>query len=165
MQGSAHMTQDAFSTLWLLAVGALCTTSQALPVYRSLRTRRWASIPARVLQSQAAPRRWPVTGAGKNGPFVLFAHVLVVRYTYTVDQKAYTSTRFSFFGYPPWSTSIATLADRYHKGASVRAWYDPSNPQEAVLERGPAVVNLVVLAVGVCLLVAGVPWLVAVVAT
>lgn len=54
-----------------------------------------------------------------------------IRYRYTVREKVYTGSRFSFRGEP----SQMVLA-RFTPGQVVRVYYDPSAPDRSVLEPG-----------------------------
>jgi hypothetical protein len=154
--------QNAIPPVGLAAVSALLIQSQAMPVWKCLRTRFWQPTTARVLSCDAVPLRIPMM---RPPLLAITAHTLAVRYTYTVGQHTYVSTRFSFHGYRPDSASIAKLSLSYPTGASVAAWYDPSHPDEAVLQRGPGLLNVVVLYFGLCALLGAILLLPAWVAT
>ena len=65
------------------------------------------------------------------------AYYPAVQYEYTVLGKTYTGSRISFGGTAGKSTRRAAEAalEGYPVGASVTVYYNPHNPQDAVLER------------------------------
>ena len=60
-----------------------------------------------------------------------------ITYHYRIDGKLFTASTFSTFG-----TTVSAMfhtdqiRDRYTPGSEHPVWYDPSHPEEAVLERG-----------------------------
>jgi hypothetical protein len=139
--------------LGLVGIGVLLMGGQLLPVMRSLRTRFWNATTATILEAEMVPLRSPMA-MGSRGLYT--AHTLSVRYTYVVSGIPYTSTRFGFHGYRPSSRDIARILRAYPPDASVRIWYNPSDPKEAVLVRGPGALNLIGLIFGLYALVVGV---------
>jgi hypothetical protein len=67
-----------------------------------------------------------------------------ILYRYERDGRAWRSSRYGFFGGSSGGRSGKEAIVRAHPvGASVPCWVDPSDPAEAVLERGPTVHALV----------------------
>lgn len=60
-----------------------------------------------------------------------------IRYTYRVLGQTYTGTRLSFGGPAGYlnRAEAAAVLNRYPVGGRVMVYYNPANPQEAVLER------------------------------
>lgn len=58
----------------------------------------------------------------------------VIRYRYQLDDKNYTAERYDYFrGIHPLEEGAKAIAEQYPKGATRTAYYDPKNPQRAVL--------------------------------
>jgi len=90
------------------------------------------------VQMAKASVNWPTT-TGKISASeikkVMFRRQPPITYTYSVNDKLYTSQRVSFAGgYKPKDVD-PTLA-RYPVGSDVTVAHDPQNPAEATLETG-----------------------------
>jgi Protein of unknown function (DUF3592) len=90
------------------------------------------------VQMAKASVNWPTT-TGKISTSeikkVMFRRQPQITYTYSVNDKPYTSQRVSFAGgYKPKDVD-PTLA-RYPVGSDVTVAHDPQNPAEATLETG-----------------------------
>lgn len=79
--------------------------------------REWGEVSGRVIQSQIR--------SDSSGPFGF------VEYEYRVGGKAYRSNRVRFE-----STRSTIDTSRYPESATVQVFYNPANPDEAVLDRG-----------------------------
>ena len=82
-----------------------------------------------------------------------------VEYTYDVGDQVFTGEKLSFgftTRYGNQTKAEAQLA-HYPEGSQVTVYYDPSNPEEAVLERKPTgtstmlVLGIIFTIMGVCL--------------
>lgn len=58
-----------------------------------------------------------------------------VRYGYTVNQQPYESGRIHFGSGKTSRRASEEVVSRYPAGSTVMVYYDPQNPQQAVLER------------------------------
>jgi len=85
-------------------------------------------------------------------------HHLVIRYHYSVDGRPYQNDKAQFLDnvfYP--NTSKQAIVARFQSGHKARIYYNPANPQEAVLITGfPLVTFAGGLLVGLLFLVIGV---------
>ncbi|MFL6520848.1 MAG: DUF3592 domain-containing protein [Chthoniobacterales bacterium] len=90
------------------------------------------------VQMAKASVNWPTTTGqvtASDIKKVVFRRQPQITYTYSVNDKAYTSQRVSFAGgYKPKEVD-PTLA-RYPVGSDVTVAHDPQNPAEATLETG-----------------------------
>ncbi len=90
------------------------------------------------VQMAKASANWPTTTgriATSEIKKVMFRRQPQITYTYSVNDKPYTSQRVSFAGgYKPKDVD-PTLA-RYPVGSDVTVAHDPPNPAEATLETG-----------------------------
>jgi hypothetical protein len=79
-------------------------------------------------------------GAGPTGEDTIYE--AEVTYTYTVDGRPYRSQRIAF-GHTSGrdESAIARALERYRQGREVLVYYDPRNPQLAVLEPSTSGVN------------------------
>ena len=121
-------------------------------------------IGIRSRRAAQASRAWPSTQGTVASSQVITSgssrsrwYKAQVTYTFTVDGQNYTSDKV-FFG-DARSSSMAKeqrVVDRYKAGAPVEVFYNPQQPQEAVLERRTGGTTLVYLILGcVLLLIAG----------
>ncbi len=118
-------------------------------------------VGVRSMRAARASRAWPATqgtivsselftsGRGKSRWYKA-----QISYTFTVSGQSYTGQRV-FFG-DSRSSNMGReqkVVDRYQAGAPVEVFYDPQQPQEAVLERRTGGTNLTYLILGSVLLV------------
>ncbi len=100
---------------------------------RQLRSSFYSSVPGTITRSEV------VLNESSNYRFE-------VRYTYEVDGQTYLGDSYR---YSPWGSSEASsfdeLASRFPQGASVRVFYRPGSPGDAVLLRGMQGVDVLVL--------------------
>ena len=60
---------------------------------------------------------------------------VAIRYDYAVDGKTYSGSRVRFFDTYRNKAATNEVTERYRPGVSVTVYYDPANPQQAVLDR------------------------------
>lgn len=73
-----------------------------------------------------------------------------IRYKYAVDGKEYEHNKVAFFHIQNTSSADAQkVTDKYPKGAKVTVYYNPQNPQEALLELESPRHMLIIAGVGV----------------
>src|SRR4051794_5461716 len=90
------------------------------------------------VQMAKASVNWPTT-TGKIATSeikkVMFRRQPQITYTYSANDKPYTSRRVSFAGgYKP--KEVDSILARYPVGSDVIVAHDPQNPAEATLETG-----------------------------
>jgi hypothetical protein len=105
------------------------------------------------LRNAQASKDWPTTegtvvsatvrtsasqpGSGKNAPPNGATYHAKISYEYKVDETAYTGTRVAYGDCGSSRPSRAhSIVDRYPEGATVKVFYNPEAPAEAVLEPG-----------------------------
>ncbi len=92
------------------------------------RSRGWLPVDGRVVASNVNQF------SGRNG--VTYRPMII--FSYAVGPSRFMSSRVSF---QPFVTSnrdaAATVAARYPVGKTVQVFYDPQDPEQAVLDRGP----------------------------
>ncbi|HEX8271049.1 MAG TPA: DUF3592 domain-containing protein [Longimicrobiaceae bacterium] len=110
---------------------AVFLASAARALRRGLLTRSWARAEGRVVRSAVA-RETEATGEG-----TVDVYRAEVRYRYEAAGAARTGSavRADDGGSPSRSRAERTAA-RYPEGARVAVFYDPADPDRAVLERG-----------------------------
>lgn len=84
-----------------------------------------------------------------------FSYYPLIEYTYTAGGQVYTSRQVAFGGMRGSSNAgeAQYAAARYPAGASVRVFYNPHKPQEAVLEQAAGGGEKTSLVIGIILLV------------
>lgn len=87
----------------------------------------WPTVPGRITHSAVVPIR---TRRSVN-------YQPEVRYTFTVDGRAYTGGQLTFTSWTQWLSlaEAERLVAPYPAGAAVLVRYDPRHPPHAVLER------------------------------
>lgn len=123
--------------MWMLMVcGAIqAALLVALIVYLRMLfpTRRWLPADGTIITSRVVSRR---TG-GHNGSDTEIANTPLVEYGYQVNDRAFRGDRIMIGGANSESELESVLA-QYPLGAKVIVYYNPADPQDAVLERFPA---------------------------
>lgn len=115
-----------FPTLLLVAV-----VMKARDVYRA---RRWPSTPGKVLVSETQAKIKAPGDPGFNFHDTEVENLPRVEYEYKVDGKTYRNGRITI-GEKTSEYEIEEILERYPIGAEVTVFYDPANPQTAVLDR------------------------------
>jgi hypothetical protein len=72
-----------------------------------------------------------------------------IRFAYTVGDREYFDGRLrqDFARMCEPKETIAAILERYPEGATVQGWYDPSQPEVAVITRTPGTMQWVFIAV------------------
>jgi hypothetical protein len=130
-------------------------------IYRSLQSRKraeasqgWPSTQGQISESRVAHS----THTDSDGD-TSDSYTPTIEYTYQVAGQAYTGRNLTFGftqGYGNASKAQAVLA-KYPVGAHVSVFYDPADPQQAVLERKAGgygtgmALGIIFLVIGLCL--------------
>ncbi|HVF72946.1 MAG TPA: DUF3592 domain-containing protein [Chthoniobacterales bacterium] len=104
----------------------------------------WPSTPGKITSSQL------MAGGTRSKPW----YKPQVTYTFAVNGQAYTGENV-FFGNARSNSSgkPQAVVDRYREGAEVEVFYNPHQPQQAVLERRTGPSNTIFLILGPLLLI------------
>lgn len=142
---------DPALVLGLVAMFVLLGGGLLFVGIRSMRaasaSRAWSSAQGTITSSQL------MTGGQRNSRW----YKPQITYTYTANGQTYTGEKV-FFG-DARSSSMAKeqkMVDRYKQGAQVEVFYNPQQPQEAVLERRTGGTNMVYLILGSVVFLLGV---------
>lgn len=125
---------------------------------KGTRSQSWPKVSGRILSSGV--RVLSGAGGGQEGggvPSVLAGPDL--SYEYEVEGQRYTGSVVSFAGTRPTFGGANEIAELYPAGASVTVWYDPEDPECAVLEPGAGNVPYVQMILGVGLIAGGMVFL------
>lgn len=131
----------------MIGAGLVGAALQAYGLFVAFRSRAWSKAPGRVgssLLHESLPHRdmaFDVDSAS-------------VQYSYEVAGRAYSGSRIRF-GLGPFGSGDADDATFYQQFRDVTVYYNPANPDQSVLEPGPAagqwvllVLSIIVIAVG-----------------
>jgi hypothetical protein len=153
----------------LLLVGTLCGAVLILGfigagiflIYRSVQSRKkaeasqgWPSTAGQISESRVDHSTHTDTDGDSSDSYTPY-----VEYTYQVAGQTYTGHEITFgfkqgFGN---ASKAQTVVGKYPVGAQVSVYYDPADPQQAVLERQAGgfgaglVLGIIFLVVGACL--------------
>ncbi len=105
-------------------------------ILHGLRSDRWRETPG-VIQFSKVERYY----RGKD----LAKEMLLLSYHYTVDGEVREATRVSFDNFAWFFGDLKKLEAQYPQGQEVTVYYDPLAPENAVLEKGMARMDIVLL--------------------
>lgn len=136
--------------LWL-SMGVFLAAFGAKQVYSALERYRWHEADGTILQSSLLSR--PRDPSGKKSDSVM---VPLIRYRYVSEGAVYHGTRVSAPERKPLpGVRPGAVLERYPVGKAVRVYYDPQRPESAVLERGPAWLDVAALLCGLVFTIVG----------
>ena len=133
---------------WLFVAGLIALglggLAQAIRTLRRVRAaQRWATAEGKVIAS-TVDTKWNRQGED-----------YWIKYTYSVAGRQYTSKTIGFSGTTrPRSQQERMELERYYVGAPVSVYYDPRQPQDAVLKRDAPWGQIATLLVGALLALA-----------
>jgi hypothetical protein len=109
---------------------------KAWSLWLGRQARGWPSVTGKVTEARIVSGRLPSTTEtpGRSGRDGEEYFAIEVRYDYRVRGKAYVGTRLSFgrIHFPDYDSAIDALAG-VAAGREVQVYYDPRQPQRAVL--------------------------------
>jgi hypothetical protein len=139
--------------LGLMGMAIPCLIS-GLIVYRMERVRQaahWPSTRARITRSElSADHR------GRMDDVTTVVNVPAVEYEFTLGGRTIRGTRIGIGDTPGNDPGVETTLDRYPVGATVPVYYNPENPEDAVLERDPPLGATWMYAIAAAVLLAGI---------
>ena len=140
----------AFISLLLLGFGVLLTYWGSTQLRLAYQTHAWPATPGTILKANVIEQ----IQTNNDQPFT--EYYPDITYQYTVGDKTYEASRVQA---GPQRTIGSDGADklryRYPKGTDVTVYYNPQNPQQAVLERTSYTEGALSLAAGVFLGIGG----------
>lgn len=127
----------------------------SVSMYYSLKAKasaNWHTIEGVVLNSEVVKEK---SGSGSESSVLYRADVC---YTYEILNEKFVSSKISFM--PKFSTTSSSSAYKktinYPSGSKVCVYYNPTNPEEAVLEPGVKTEHILLLAITGIAFVAGI---------
>ena len=114
----------------ILIIGSLASLIKAFDVNKNIRTAsRWPCVEGEIIKSELIVARftYPKTGV---------VYSPEIQYSYTVNDKQYTSDVIMFGGVTPdkYSKMYKRYIEQYPKGGIVKVYYNPTKPQDAALD-------------------------------
>ena len=114
------------AALLIMGVGYL------IPVSNARLSQQWPAVAGEVSLSRVVDMEVP---SGRFGTTI--AYSAEIAYQYTVGDRHYTGTNITFNDHSNINSSLAEkIVRRYPTGKTVKVYYNPGNPGEAVLENG-----------------------------
>jgi hypothetical protein len=94
----------------------------------------WPSAEGKVIASRVQSRRKGPDSLGYDSSDTEMTHAPLVEYEYQVAGTTYRSSRYTI-GHGTSEYELESILERHPVGAKVTVYYDPADPQTAVLER------------------------------
>lgn len=114
----------------LVGLLVVATIAKYIDVWRA---KSWLTVPGRVVSSKSVNRKVPRPGVDNGMEVRNFA---AVTYEFKLDGKKRTGSRVSI-GEDLGNVAVEETLIRYPTGKDVTVFYNPDNPEQAVLERDP----------------------------
>ena len=114
----------------LVGLLAMATFAKYIDVWRA---KSWLAVPGRVVSSKSVDRKVQRLGVDNGMEVRTFA---AVTYEFKVGGKKRTGSRVSV-GEDLGNVAVQETLIRYPTGKDVTVYYNPDNPEQAVLERDP----------------------------
>jgi len=114
----------------VLIIGSIASLVKALDVSKDVSaTSEWLCVDGEILKSELVASTFSQTKTGA-------AYSPEIQYNYTVNGKEYTSNMIMFGGVTPGrhNKMYERYIDRYPKDSIVKVYYDPTQPENAVLK-------------------------------
>jgi hypothetical protein len=121
-----------FMALFAMAIPTSIAVAIVVKMNKVRRASRWPSASGRIVASKT--RKVHTTQSG-GAPSV--GTLPDITYVYTVDGVEHRGSRISIGEIAPDSPEAEAALDRYQVGRTGPVFYNPENPDEAVLERNP----------------------------
>ncbi|SVD58595.1 uncharacterized protein METZ01_LOCUS411449, partial [marine metagenome] len=119
------------TSVLIIVVGIIIVGSEVGIIYQQLDTSDWEEIPATVSISEI--REYET--CGEDGCFS--NDYPYIRYSYFVDGESYSNDDIVLFDLDEGDFGFSiSLVDQHPKGSEVTAYYNPENPDQAVLMKG-----------------------------
>jgi len=121
-----------FMALFAMAIPTSIAVAIVVKMNKVRRASRWPAAPGRIVGSKA---RKVTTKQSGGAPSV--GNMPDITYVYTVDGVEHRGKRIGIGEIKPDSPEVEAALDRYQVGRTGPVFYNPENPDEAVLERNP----------------------------
>ena len=119
------------TSVLIIVVGIIIVGSEVGTIYQQLDTSDWEEIPATVSISEI--REYET--CGEDG--CISNDYPYIRYSYFVDGESYSNDDIVLFDLDEGDFGFSiSLVDQHPKGSEVTAYYNPENPDQAVLMKG-----------------------------
>ncbi len=134
--------------IWMV-IGLALAGRGAWNVNQAAGNSGWSLTHGEILSSDVVEQPSHEVGVGST-------YLAEVQYRYHVEDTGYLGDRVAIGYYSSGSYSEAwQLAERYRQGSRVDVWFDPDDPEQAVLQRGADSNSWLELSVGAGILLLG----------
>jgi hypothetical protein len=120
----------------VLIITGIVVCSWGFHLYiKAQNSKNWPATNGKFLSSKVESY-WTRSGSSRRSRRVRMYRAKVL-YEYSVDGIKYTSSKISFVGYNSSKRNeVKSIVDKYPKNKSATVYYDPENPEIAVLQPG-----------------------------
>lgn len=139
-----------------MVVGVILIITGVYYLNASLKTAKWPSTDGKILTSKIALY---YSGSGRNKSS---SYNLEISYAYAVDGQGYTGRKISMVDFGTgFKGYLKNLQNKYCIGTNVKVFYNPQDPENAVLEPGIKMANGFFFALGLFFIMCDLPFLLA----
>jgi len=125
------MNEATIITLIVVPFLVLIIILMLRELYNLAKCQKWPSVEGELLDSG-------VIDGDSDRPFYAS-----IKYEYEINSKKYKSRRIAFLKW--WGTEkyARKIIEKYRSNKPIKIYYNPSNPKQSVLERMPAIFDIV----------------------
>lgn len=105
-----------------------------IPVMQAINSRGWRETPCTITSSELE------ISSDSDGT----SYAPKIKYRYSLDGGEFNGDRYSFFKLSAGRKWAQSIVDRYPVGTTVKCFYDPQQPSQAVLDRSMGIYPIVV---------------------
>jgi hypothetical protein len=144
------MTINFIISILIIVIGTLIIVAQLLLLIKARISKDWKELKGEILSSEIETLN--ITNENNK------TYRAAISYKYSISGKQYISSRV-FFGdriHSSFKGKSLKLINKYPVGSIVSVYYDPSNLEESVLEKGVTQSILILLIIGISVILFGV---------
>jgi len=140
--------------LVFFAIGIAVTTWGWNVLGNAKASTSWPSVEGKVVSSEVERERTSRRSGGRRRTSTTYE--AAIHYRYTVNGTEYSSDRVSFGEYSSSNRAHAQgIVSRYPAGKTVQVYYDPNDPEVAVLESGTSWSCYIPIGIGIAFVIVG----------
>lgn len=130
-----------------VGLGVFITNNGFTELQRAKQSETWPSVSGVITKSELVVTKKKRTGKKRRRNKTSYKPK--IEYSYQVENKQYSNNQLSFSGYRSDKSGVEATVNFYPVTKVIDVFYNPTNPQESVLEKGASKLNYVLIGAGV----------------